>query len=187
VHECIYVEGSGCFVEPGLSIWSMVLHGLFQRKRDCLINHEVAGQTAAGNTLGLVAPQRRVGVRLHSRVPQRYPRPSAAAGLTLNMFLALMFSIQPKHTLCLQGTNAIVAGISSLQIWHSSSPSIIPLEATWADSLIAASPWPHTEAVTAVLMAAEAVCQPSCSQQQAGQRSPHYRAVCQAGASMIKL
>jgi hypothetical protein len=39
-----------------------------------------------------------------------------------------------------------------LQMWHSSSPSRMPREATWADSLTAARPWPHTDAVTAVLM-----------------------------------
>lgn len=40
-------------------------------------------------------------------------RPAVLAP-TLKMFLARMFSMHPKHTLCLQGTNAMVAGRSSL-------------------------------------------------------------------------
>lgn len=39
-----------------------------------------------------------------------------APELTLKMFLARMFSMQLKQTLCLQGTKAMVAGISSRQI-----------------------------------------------------------------------
>lgn len=104
-------------------------------------------------------------LQLHHSDQTRSAGCQGAAGVTLKMFFALMFSMHPKHTLCLQGTKAIVAGTSSLQIWHSSSPSCMPLEAC-ADSFNAASPWPHTEAVMAVLMAeksrAAAVTRRSC-------------------------
>lgn len=70
--------------------------------------------------------------------------------LTLNMFFARMFSTHPKQTLCLHGTNDMVAGTSSRQIWHSSSP--LPMRfAACADKADACLPWPHTEAVKFVV------------------------------------